>query len=106
MHMGRSGMFHHDTDPKHEAQSTCQWNSRTQCRFWSVHVSLLTSGSWIHFGEESNMQFRKKSPNLKELKGFDQEEWEKRKGLIHNDHKRLTSVTDVKGAGPIQRMKN
>ncbi|CAJ0933392.1 unnamed protein product [Ranitomeya imitator] len=96
--MERTWTFRHDNDPKHKAKSTCHWLQ--QKKVWvlewpsqSPDLNIIEPLCAVHARQPRNLQ---------ELEAFCQKEWaalpsEKIKNLIHNYHKRLQAVIDVRG---------
>ncbi|XP_061652458.1 39S ribosomal protein L37, mitochondrial isoform X3 [Phyllopteryx taeniolatus] len=102
--MGHTWIFQHDSDPKHKPKSTCHWLQQNKVKVleWSSQSPDLNiiEPLW----EDLKCAIHTRQPkNLQELEAFCQGEWvalpsEKIKSFIHNYHKRLQAVIDVKGA--------
>lgn len=103
LRMGRTWTFQHDNDPKHKAKSTCHWLQQNKVKVleWPSQSPDLNIIEPL-WGDLKRAVHARQPKNLQELEAFCQEEWaalpsEKIKSLIHNYHKRLQVVIDVKG---------
>lgn len=101
--MERIWIFQHDNDPKHKAKLTCHWLQQNKVKVLEWPSQSPDLNIIEPLWEDLKCAVHTKQPkNLQELEAFCQEEWaalpsEKIKSLIHNYHKRLQAVTDVKG---------
>ena len=103
LHMRRTWTFTHDNDPKHKDKWTCHWLQQNKVKVleWPSQSPDLNIIEPL-WGDLKPAVHARQSKNLQELEAFCQEEWsvlpsEKIKTLIHNEHKRLQAVVDLKG---------